>query len=725
MSPRRKTVLYTNRTYSLTARNFHQGSLSAELLSSQRVEINDGDRRNSFFIPPLPEGCPGYHSDQAPLLTAMYALAMHEIHRNVTPEGVLKAGDAWSGVWTRDIAYAAALGADIAAPAACRASLECRVRDGVIIQDTGTGGGWPISTDRVSWALGAWAYFQSSGDKEWLRFCIDTLKKTFAQDERVLRPNPLFPGETSFLDWREQSYPKDMTPAQIGASYAFSTNVLHCMGRRLLARMLEEDGRSEEAKAYHDQASALAQAINETFWRPGSSSYAMLKMPDGCLDTRVDALATALAVLSGIAGERSLRALRSLPRSNYGTPVFTPYKKGVAEAYHNRAIWPFVEAFVLLAHADVQDLPGVEFGMASMLRAAIVNGTNKENFHAETGKADETLQNSDCQLWSAAGMLGLFYHALLGIQYEHGSIVFSPCVPRALTGSHWFTGIRIRNMVLDVHLNGYGTNVGSVIINGKAGSPVVSLDTEGHVQIELELIPGDGVEEANEMTFPRAKEDMLAPVWDNPSPSLLRWKPVSGAKSYEIFYNGVSKRRVRKTSYYPIHTSRSFSRSYRVRAIGDARVSEPSAPYIYTAPGCTTFLSPERIGENAEYHVEGGQAWLDTRPCTRLLLFSPAELGTGTYGVRIHYSNATASLRDSDTCALRELRVDGTPVAIIALPHNTEPNRWEDFTVTALTKVHLDKGRHEFSLCFTPDCVNSNGSVNQCMVRGLELVRLR
>ncbi len=725
MSPRRKKVLFTNRTYSLTARSFRQGDTSIEVLSPQRIEIIRGSQRDSLYIPPVPEGCVGYHSDQAPLLTAMYALAMHEVHRNLTPEGVLKAGAAWSGVWTRDIAYAAVLGADLAAPEACRESLRCRVRDGVIIQDTGTGGGWPISTDRVSWALGAWCSYLSAGGEDWLRFCIDTLIKTFAQDDKVLRPNPLFPGETTFLDWREQSYPEGMTPAQIGASYAFGTNVLHCMSRRLLGRMLQEAGRPEEAQVYMDQANQLSDAINATFWHSGTDSYFMLKLPDGCMDMRTDALATALAVLSGVAGGHAQKALRALPRSVFGTPVFSPYKKNLADAYHNRAIWPFVEAFVLLAHADVQDMAGVEFGMASMLRAALVNGTNKENLHAENGEADATLQNSDSQLWSAAGMLGLFYHALLGIQYEHDSLVFNPCVPRSLVGSHWFTGIRIRNMVLDVHLNGYGSNVASVIINGKAGSPVIPLDTEGHIQVELELLPNDDEEEADESLFIKTKEDLPAPVWDGLSPSLLRWKPVPGAKFYKVYSNGTCLRTVRKTSYHPIYSTRSYTRFYRVQAISESRCSEPSVPLEYIAPGARVLLSPTKVGEHAEYDVQQGQAWLDTRPCTRILVFSAATLGTGTYGVRVRYSNATASLRDADTCALRELWVDERPVAIIPLPHNTEQDRWEDYTLTALVKLHLSEGTHEFSLRYTPDCVNGNGDVNQCMVRELELIRLR
>ena len=44
---------------------------------------------------------------------------------------------------------------------------------------------------------------------------------------------------------------------------------------------------------------------------------------------------------------------------------------------------------MLLAHAELRDPAGAAFSLASILRAAMAFGTNKENFHAETGQAEE------------------------------------------------------------------------------------------------------------------------------------------------------------------------------------------------------------------------------------------------------------------------------------------------------------------------------------------------
>lgn len=723
MSPRKKEILFKNSAFRLTATSLKQGDLLAELTAPDCLQITTPAGSRTVGIPQaLPPGVAGYRG-QFPLLTAMYNLAAHELHANISPEGLLVAGAAWGGVWTRDIAYAAALGADIAAPEATRASLASRVRDGIILQDTGTGGSWPISTDRVVWALGAWAYYLSSGDEEWLNFSITALQNTLAQDAAVLRCTPLIPGETSFLDWREQSYPRSMSPADIGASYAFGTNVLHYMARRILARMLSAAGHRSEAEEYTHQAAELAQAIEKTFWHPATQRYNMVCRPNGCAEMRSDSLGTALAVLSGLASDHAEQALNALPRTAYGTPVFAPYQANTPEVYHNRSIWPFVEAFVLLAHAELQDTAGMELSMVALLRAAMAFGTNKENLHATTGEADQTVQNSDRQLWSTAGMLGIFYHGILGIQYEHDTLVFNPCIPESFGGSHWFTGLRIRNMVLDVHVNGYGSEICSVLINGKAASPLIPLDTTGHLLVELELMPPEGLTAAP--AHPTAREELPAPRWAECDAKHLSWHRVPGAVKYRVYVNGVAQPATNKLSYAIAPAPRTLYREFRVRAFGQRSVaSSLSEPYELIAPGARCTLQPLSIGEHGEYPVEHAQAWLDTRPCTSLLLYEAATLPRGTYSLRVLYCNATASLRDGDTCALRELRVDGAPIGIIPLPHHTEQGQWETYTLTAPIKFKLEQGTHTFSLVYTPACENMNRHMNQCMVRAIELTRL-
>ncbi len=715
--------IYANEAFTLTPRRLTQPGLVAEVAEDgSQLRICSGEQERVVELPAVRKGAPNFLSS-VPVLTAMYRMAVHELGQDVTAEGLMLAGASWSTVWTRDIAYAVALGAGLVEPEACRRSLESRVRDGVILQDTGTGGGWPVSTDRVVWALGAWTLYLSTGDREWLSWCAEVLMATLAQDDAVLRrEGALRAGETSFIDWREQSYPDWMEPADIGASYAFGTNVLHYLARRLLSRMLRLLGRQAESEPYAADAAELAASIESLFWSRATCRYGMMRTADGCLDERTDALATALAVHTGVAGEHAAQVMRELPCCLYGTPVFSPYKSGRAEAYHNRAVWPFEEAFVLLAHADLQDTARAGRSMAFMLRAAMAFGTNKENFNAQTGESAGTVQNSDRQLWSVAGMLGLFYYGLFGIQYEGGNLVIAPCVPQGFAGSHWLMGLRIRKMVLNIHLNGYGTEVCSILVNGKPGVPIIPLDTVGTVQVELELNPVDAQEGPS--TSPMAHEDLPEPQWNAPSRKRLSWHPVPGATSYTVYANGRALTNTAACSFALAHHSAHYD-EYRVQALNAEASSCLSRPYECPAVEGVHVLHPYRIGEEAEYEVEKRQAWLDTRPCTSQLDYEDVELPAGSYRLRVLYSNATASLRDADTCALRELYVDGEPAGMLVMPHNTEAGQWEDYSFTAPLTLQLQGGHHRFSLRYTPCCRNSNGEVNQCMVRRMVLVRVR
>lgn len=675
---------------------------------------------------PVPAAQPAVFRSSVKELQAAYDLAARELEADIDAEdGLMRAGANWSTVWTRDIAYAAALGAAVAAPEACRRSLETRVRDGIILQDTGTGGGWPVSTDRVSWALGARAVYQVTGDEDWLRFSADALVHTLQQDADLLPESVLRSGETSFIDWREQSYPDWMTPADIGASYALGTNVVHYIARLITSRMLRLLGRVEEAETLAGEATRLGEEINRVFRRPGTDSYGMTYTAAGWLDERTDTLATALAVLSGLAGDHALRALQALPRSPYGTPVFAPYKSSVPAAYHNRAVWPFVEAFVLLAHAELQDTAGAAQSMQSLLRAALSYGTNKENFHAETGGAGDTLLNSDRQLWSVAGMLGLFYHALFGLQVQGENLILSPCVPKAYGGSHWLTGIRYRRMVLDVHLNGYGTEIAAVRVNGKPGSPVLPLETEGYLQVELELMPAE--EKEASVSYPAAREDLPEPQWIsvNDRDGELRWQPVPGADSYCVYRNGQAFA-TRLDCRCPITPEKPFYNEYQVQALNKETFSCLSRPLCCPAEGAFRQLIPAYIGAETEYRVEHGRAWLDTRDCTSRLSYGEAELPAGTYRVRLWYCNATQSKRDGDTCALRELMVDDRSCGMVVLPHNVqEAGQWEHYDLTAPLTVCLEEGgRHRFALHYTDRCRNGNLHCNQCMVAAMEITRV-
>lgn len=397
----------------------------------------------------------------SPMFDALFALAQAELeqakvevirddafaHGAPIPCECFETGEKWPYVWTRDVSYAADLALARLEPERTRAALRFKLGDvrnpklpaaRVVAQDTGSGGSWPVSTDRVAWFLAAESLL---GDPAFAEEVWRALTDTLAHD-RVYAFDPqvgLYRGETSFLDWREQSYPpwtRDDVRF-IAESFALSTNVLHYRALRLAERMARGRG-DARATEYARQADALRRAIDARFWREDRGLYmsyigsAAHPVPFEAYDL----LGTALVVTAGIApSERARRALARYPRAEAGSPVIWPQQPGVA-IYHNRAIWPFVSAYALRAARTTGDAGRIEHEIRSLMRGAALAGSHMENYElttqavrVEDGALSGPVVNSKRQLWSLAGYLDMVIQGVFGLQ-ANGQVV--PKLPRAL-----------------------------------------------------------------------------------------------------------------------------------------------------------------------------------------------------------------------------------------------------------------------------------------------------
>jgi hypothetical protein len=347
------------------------------------------------------------------LFDALFALAQDELGRarveeirysafndnQPVPCECLVAGQLWPWVWTRDIAYATDLGVFRFDPLSARNSLEFKLsteradhgeidprkstaaRSTYIVQDTGSGGSWPVSTDRISWFLGARHLL---GNTAFADKVYKALVDTLAQDLRYVfdADRGLYRGETSFLDWREQTYPgwtaHDVT--FIAESYALSTNVLYFEALQLAATMAQ--ARHADPAPYRKQALALKVAIDNAFWREDRGMY-MSYVGNANSPRNIEAydlLGTSLAIISGVAPPaRARRALAGYPTWSDGTPAVWPEREEV-QIYHNRAIWPFASAYALKAARALDEPARIAHELRSMMRHAALAGSNMENF---------------------------------------------------------------------------------------------------------------------------------------------------------------------------------------------------------------------------------------------------------------------------------------------------------------------------------------------------------
>jgi len=405
------------------------------------------------------------------LFDALYQLALDEAKENSVPsikDGAFRNGDAlacapggcfetgrkWTYVWTRDTSYAVDLGLAWIDPTRAKNSLDFKLssrRDGSdvqIVQDTGTGGSYPVSTDRAVWALGAREVLQHLTGEERTQFrdrAFTAIKNTIDHDRAVIfdSKDGLYRGEQSFLDWREQTYPGWTVPdlAHIAASKSLSTNVTHLVLIQTGAELAEERGDTATATSLRTMADALRTAIRTKLWLAEDaqfSTYITTEL-DSAPARRFDLLGTSLAVLYDVATPEQARdAIKSYPTLPKGPPVIFPQQKDTP-IYHNRAIWPFVTAYWVKAAKKAGNDAAFDAGLRSLVRGAALNLTNLENLEVVTGKAfvDDGAQsgpvvNSQRQLWSVAGYIGLVHGSLFGIEAQPKGLKVAPFVTRGL-----------------------------------------------------------------------------------------------------------------------------------------------------------------------------------------------------------------------------------------------------------------------------------------------------
>ena len=105
---------------------------------------------------------------------------LEEMVKAIEPDSTFRTGKEWAGVWTRDISYSIILSMAYMQPEVAMKSLLSKVnKKKRIIQDTGTGGAYPCSTDRMIWAVAAYEVYKATGNKDWLEQAYHHHKKFY------------------------------------------------------------------------------------------------------------------------------------------------------------------------------------------------------------------------------------------------------------------------------------------------------------------------------------------------------------------------------------------------------------------------------------------------------------------------------------------------------------------------------------------------------------------
>jgi hypothetical protein len=764
-------------------------------LTTSAVQRDDGPKERSI-VEAL--RAPAVHSSSL-LFDALFAQAIDDARLDGVssirdaaynagqpiPCECFQTGEKWTYVWTRDLSYSAYLSLALLDPRRVRNSLLFKIspfRPGVIlpaelptgtlqiVQDTGSGGSWPVSSDRTAWALGAEAVLNTLQGSARTRFAVEAyraLRGSVEADRAAIfdASDGLYTGEQSFLDWREQTYApyvlKDLT--QLAQSKALSTNTLQYRALRLVSALAGDRGDTALAARYGRWAEALKIAINRHFWLEDYGLYASLLTADAPAIpvAKFDLLGEALAVTSGIADfARAREIVAHYPHAPFGPPVYYPEQPGVA-IYHNRADWPFVTAFDLEAAAQVVNVAVADNAFDSLVRAAALHLTNTENLEWLTGRSqydDGPVINSPRQLWSVAGYIDMVAGVIFGYHVEKRGIRIQPFLTthmRAVLNGDTATLVNLyykgRELNIELHLPpaegaGYYPPA-QITLNGRA---VTGLITPSELTRENKIVVNFRPSSAGDNRIRRVAE--VAPnsrddprVFAPQAPSIdvimidqhanLSIEPVSTPQAlrYAIWRDGVLKVQDLRAEKWldPEQLTPELRHCYRVVAsyADSGNASHPSAANCINDAATKTIGWPAATAPTGS--AAGGHA-----TTVRFRVES-----AGMYALSLTYDNHAYDINTGVTNAVKRIEVLNQRSRVVAtgvvqMPHIQPEGAAHPYRQSTELRLFLAAGDYVLKAFdyFNMSYLQANagyahaggqsGPLNDAVVEGLQITRV-
>lgn len=771
-------VIYKTDDYQWRGNQFVQGKMKAKANSATDMTSNYQSQWSTSapnYMPDMPTGVDPTHwslkrdishlpqySSSLTIDAALYNMSLEESELAIEPDSTFRTGVYWGGVWTRDVSYAilhslAHLNNEVAMK-----SLLAKVnQNNRIIQDTGTGGAWPCSTDRTTWVLAAWECYLVNGSQEWLDRIFPVVKNTLEDDHVVAydATTQLMRGETSWLDWREQEYPTWMQPADIYTSEAMGTTAVHYRALRILAEMCRIKHLPVWGERYDGWADLLKEGMNRHLWMEQQGLYAIYLYGRNHLvqHPQMEILGESFAVLWDIASaERQQRISSAMVSEPFGTPDFYPNLKD-QYPYHNDAMWPFTQGYWMKAQAKVGNEEGVLHSIASIYRLAAMNLTNLENMVIFDGNDKGIPINSPRQLWSVAAMASIVPNIYFGIEYTTQGMAFHPFVPKALSAKREMKNFRYRDAIYSMRVTGYGNRLKSFKLDGVECEPFVAASLFGQHTIEMELCNQQPARMP--ICIRQNAYQPLTPVVTFVG-NKLQWQPAEGASQYVVLHDGreiatlggdVHQYDVTEDGEYAVvgvsaegyrgYMSEPVTRYSTVRLYEVEQYALPFNPkrkQVKESAGAGGGLAGktearvevptlEGVDVSGAHKAAGDAATTGIAMITRnenpLIVIAIEVPETGRYAIDWRYANGNGPINTDNKCATRLLSIDGTQVGVSVFPHRGT-GEWNNWGWSNASVVRMEKGNHILTLEFADTVENMNIHVNQALLDQLRVTKL-
>ena len=691
-------------------------------------------------------------------------LAQEEVQKNIRSDGTFCAGAKWPTAWTRDMSYAIDLSLSFLFPEAVEKSLESRIENNTILQDTGSGGSYPVSTDRITWITAAYDYALVKSSDSYFKKIYTIAKNTLEKDYQVVFDGEkgLFRGESSFLDWREQTYPRWATNEFIAESYALGTNMMYYSALKKTALLSKRNGEpSEESKIWEERAASLKEAILKNFWLKEKKYFAALLLKDIYTYTYegYETLGESLGIILDVAPEDSFRNVTGAVKpQKYGLSVVAPQLAGIPP-YHNDAVWPFVQSYRGLACKKACDVYNAKKEFNAMLEAAEKFGTFKENYVASNFTPDTQI-NSDRQLWSDAGFLAWIYRILLGINIAEDGLSLKPFIFDSSIGPLEVKNLEIAGNKLSVTVKGSGDTIKSFCVNGKNVFPdyIIPLNKADNYTVQIELTESEAFKTSSD------EKNMIKPCFDaaTVTPAIPNTRVDADLKSTDVSFKPKNKG------------------GWKIIIDDKSKITDENEVSLKAGDSlCLTqaFALPENYDENIplfpskmirventkntilyeaeKAEIKGGNLTEEDNSYTEEEKNTIAKISSdllkteanssayvknfgknedeyieftvnikkdGNYAVDFRFKNGHGPVNTGEKCAVLAISQDGKLIRRLAFP---QQGSWSAWSFTAPTVLSLKKGSHKIRLYTDNWCRTQHEALNPVHIDLMRLSKLK
>lgn len=528
---------------------------------------------------------------------------------------------------------------------------------------------FPSSALDPMWGAAAWEVYCASGSRQWLKEAYDRLTASLERQRKIDSSgvDRLMCGTPRYVLNPEAYYPEWMDAMDRFTTVNTSVNICRAYSLEIASRMARELRRYAE-RELQSEADKVSGAVNDRLWLPDRQRYGQCLYGSyyPIVSTISDNRANLLAILFDIATpEMSAAMLESMPLLKEGVPAVYPITAAAAE------ISPSVQTMAGLSAAKTRNPLAFRIAASTLWNLA--------------------LNSRQPAQWPAMVLKGIF-----GISLTPEGMSFRPMVTADFPGNKRISGLRYRDALLDIQLNGTGDRVASFTLDSlSTDSPFIPAELSGEHRIVITLSGNDLQPGKVTVQKPSAMPEVPKVQW-NPEKEarIVNFIPESG---YEIYINGTMMECIRSDRYVVTDTGASVVDIVPVGADGfngfspRAHICAPSEDRITVNASSVTPRRPPlhfiKDRATATNYIE-----LAARHNTRITCYvnAPSE---GEYFLTVGYSNG------STHCALRTLTVNDSDVATIVFP----PRRaldWISVYPSTTATVRLKAGTNKIALTY-------------------------